>query len=134
MIMDKNYRFFLILFIAIFLVVGLFFVFNSNSPNDKKGKISKGLNVKEFNLIAKQFEFVPGVIKVNEGDKVILHIESIDVEHGIGIFQFGVNKILPVGQNVTVEFVANKKGTYYFFCTVYCGVGHGNMRGKLIVN
>jgi len=130
----SNKKSFLILFLAVLLIVGLLFIFNSSPSNNKKDTISGNLNVKEFNLIAKQFEFVPRVIRVNKGDKVILHIESIDVEHGIGIFQFGVNKILPVGKNVTIEFVANKKGKYSFFCTVYCGIGHGNMRGTLIVN
>ncbi len=89
--------------------------------------------VKEFDVIAKQFEFVPGVITVNQGDLVRLKVKSIDVPHGIGITEFGVNEGLPTNVERVVEFIADKKGTFTIFCTVYCGDGHGDMKGKLIV-
>ena len=31
------------------------------------------------------------------------------------------------------EFIADKKGEFEMFCSVYCGQGHGQMKGKLIV-
>ncbi|NCN51964.1 hypothetical protein GW931_03055 [archaeon] len=108
---------------------------NSNSGNSANGVLANSDGkVKEFNLVANEFKFIPGTITVNEGDKVILHIESLDVEHGIAIPQFGVSQTLPVGENVTVEFVADKVGTYSFHCNVYCGSGHREMEGTLIVN
>ena len=67
------------------------------------------------------------------GDKVRLKVKSIDVDHGLAIPEFGVNLILKPNELQTVEFVADKKGEFPFFCSVYCGVGHGGMRGKLIV-
>ena len=72
-------------------------------------------------------------IKVNEGDTVKLTITSIDVAHGFAITAFGVNSRLNPGQTTTVEFVADKKGTFTFFCSVKCGTGHPGMKGTLIV-
>ena len=91
-------------------------------------------NVKEFTMTAKQWEFVPDTITVNKGDTVKLNIESVDVAHGIAIPEFGVsNKDLVPGKTVNVEFVADKTGTFNFFCNVQCGSGHGGMRGTLLV-
>lgn len=90
-------------------------------------------SVKEFSITASQWKFEPNEITVKEGDTVILHATSIDVEHGISIPTFNVNKRIEAGKTVDVQFVADKKGTYTFFCSVFCGSGHSGMNGKLIV-
>ena len=89
--------------------------------------------VKEFTITAKRFSFTPSVITVNAGDTVKLSITSTDVTHGFAISTFGVSERLSPGQTTEVEFVADKAGTYSFFCTVPCGSGHSTMRGTLIV-
>lgn len=93
-----------------------------------------GGEIKEFTLTAKQWDFNPSTITVNKGDMVKLSITSIDVAHGFAISAFGVNSRLNPGQTTNVEFVADKSGTFPFFCSVQCGRGHTGMRGTLIVN
>mgnify|MGYP001568945141 CR=1 FL=1 len=89
--------------------------------------------VKEFDMTARQWAFEPATITVKEGDTVRLNIKSKDVTHGFAIFEFDVNERLQPGKTTTVEFVADKKGEYTFFCSVQCGQGHRDMKGKLIV-
>ncbi|MFQ6067130.1 MAG: cupredoxin domain-containing protein [bacterium] len=89
--------------------------------------------VKEISIAAKRYEYQPNTITVKQGDRVKLKIKSIDVTHGFGLPEFGVNVELREGKTVEVEFVADKKGTFNFRCTVFCGLGHGRMRGKLVV-
>jgi len=90
--------------------------------------------VKEFVMTAKQWEFIPGTIEVNKGDKVKLKITSADVTHGFSIKEFGINKRIDPGKTVEFEFTADKTGTFTFYCSVPCGEGHGQMKGQLIVN
>ena len=90
-------------------------------------------NVKNFNMTAKMFEFNPNKIVVNKGDKVIISIKSLDVEHGFAIDDYGVNEKIPAEGTLTVEFTADKIGLFAFYCSVYCGPGHGAMRGELLV-
>ncbi|MBL7055390.1 cupredoxin domain-containing protein [Candidatus Woesearchaeota archaeon] len=89
--------------------------------------------VVEVNMIAKQWAFDPDVIKVKQGDKVKLNIESIDVNHGIALPDFGVSVRFGPGETATAEFTADKKGDFTFFCNVPCGRDHGKMRGTLVV-
>ena len=91
-------------------------------------------SVKEFTMTAKNWEFEPSTITVNKGDRVKLHITSADVEHGFRLAAFNINKTLPPGQTVDVEFVADKAGSFPFFCNVFCGDGHSTMNGTLVVN
>lgn len=90
-------------------------------------------SVKEFKITAKQFSFEPSTIEVNKDDKVRLIVTSIDVPHGIAIPEYGINERLDVGKPVTIEFTADKEGTFATFCSVFCGSGHSGMKGKIIV-
>ncbi len=92
-----------------------------------------GASVKEFKMTAKQWEFQPSTITVNKGDLVKLSVTSVDVSHGFGLPDFNVSEFLSPGKTVNIEFVADKVGSYSFFCNVACGVGHSGMRGVLIV-
>ncbi len=96
------------------------------------GSVSTG-EVKEFDMIAKQWEFEPSVIEVNLGDRVDIHVKSVDVAHGFNLPEFGVSERLEPGEVVHVEFVADKRGTFQFICHVPCGQGHSSMNGQLIV-
>lgn len=89
--------------------------------------------VKEFSLIAENWNFTPSTIRVNEGDLVVIHAQTIEGIHGLLFPDFDVNARLDPGEEVTVEFVADKKGTFPFMCSVYCGKGHTEMRGTLII-
>ena len=37
-------------------------------------------------------------------------------------------------ETVMIEFVAQTPGTYTIKCCVECGMGHGHMKGKIIVD
>lgn len=90
--------------------------------------------VKTFNITARQFEFTPNTISVNEGDKVVINLTSEDTEHGFAVTEYNISEIVTAGQTITIEFTADKKGTFTFKCPVNCGEGHTEMVGNLIVN
>jgi len=96
-------------------------------------KIASSDNAKEFRMTAKQFAFEPEVIEVSKGDRVKLTVTSTDVPHGISIPEYGINERLDVGKPVTIEFTADKEGTFTAFCSIFCGSGHSRMKGKIIV-
>jgi len=90
--------------------------------------------VRETSLIARQWEFVPSTIEVESGQPVRLIIENEDVDHGFYVPQLGIDQNLPAGETTTIEFTANQPGTYSFSCDVFCGQGHSDMTGQIIVN
>lgn len=105
----------------------------SSTATESTAAVESTGKVQEFDIEAKQFEFVPSTITVNAGDTVRLNVTSTDVDHGIAISEFGVSETLSPGETTTVEFVADTAGTYSMVCSVFCGSGHGSMTGTLIV-
>lgn len=100
---------------------------------EDKNKGPEAAAVKEFKITAKQFTFDPATITVKKGDKVKLLVTSLDVDHGIGIKEYNINKNVSKGRTETIEFIADKAGEFDFYCSVFCGSGHKSMKGKLIV-
>ena len=87
-----------------------------------------------IDVVASRFTFEPATITVAQGDSVRLRLRSTDRTHGIAIKAFRIRALIPrTGETVTVEFVADRAGTFDFTCSEYCGTGHARMKGRLVV-
>ncbi len=83
-------------------------------------------------IIAKQYSFeVRGRARV--GVPVEIVTTSSDVTHGVMIRDLGVNlQSIPRREN-RVVVVPDKPGSFEILCVEYCDVGHGFMKGVLVV-
>ncbi len=92
---------------------------------------------KVFEVVARRFAFEPATIEVVEGERVRLLVRSADGPHGVEIKAFKVKKAVPRAKPgdspVTIEFVATAAGEYPILCSEYCGDGHEDMKGSLVV-
>lgn len=90
-------------------------------------------NTKTFNISSKPFEFSVKEIRVKKGDAVKIVLVNEQGFHDWVIDEFSARtKQLNAGETDSVEFVADKAGTFEYYCSV------GNHRqmgmvGKLIV-
>lgn len=85
-------------------------------------------------VVARRFTFEPSTIEVTEGERVRLVVTSGDGVHGVEIKKFRVNKEIPRGgEPVAIEFSASEAGEFPIICSAYCGNGHGDMKGLLVV-
>ena len=89
--------------------------------------------VHEVAVTAKKYEFSPDPIRVRKGEHVKLVITALDHDHGFKLDAFSVNQTIKKGVPATVEFTADKTGTFPFRCSVFCGLGHAKMKGNLVV-
>ena len=84
-------------------------------------------------MTAKKYEFSPSTITVKQGQLVKLEVTALDRSHGLAIKDYDIDAQLDKGKTVAVEFVAGKPGEFSFKCSDFCGLGHGKMKGKLVV-
>jgi heme/copper-type cytochrome/quinol oxidase subunit 2 len=103
-------------------------------------------SVKDITMKVVSWSFTPNKIEVNKGDLVRLHFitandnVSLYNGHGFGIDRYNINTFLVKGTNQTLQFVADKPGTFTFRCTSFCAfpdadpMNHFNMIGTLIVH
>jgi cytochrome c oxidase subunit 2 len=101
-----------------------------------------------INITAQQWAFmINGTIDthttpvvVHVGDNVTFHVHAIFQqdpsfsEHGFFIQGLMDAPIaVPKGQEIIVNVVPTQAGQYTIICTIFCGAGHGNMNGLLVV-
>ena len=89
--------------------------------------------VHEIQVTLRKYEFSPGSLRVKKGEQVRLVMTAVDHEHGFKLDDFNINKKIPQGTTVIVEFTADKAGTFQFRCSSVCGLGHRGMKGTLVV-
>src|SRR5580700_1325626 len=114
--------------VVAFGVVALFLLLAA--PRDSKGAAA---GVHEIPMTAKKYEFTPSSIHVKKGEHVRLLITAADHDHGFKLPAFDIQQELKKGETTTVEFTADKAGTFHFACSHVCGFGHRGMKAELVV-
>jgi len=75
-------------------------------------------------LEARSFAFEPGVIQVDQGDRVVLELKSVDVTHGVYLDGYGLEAVSEPGHTARLEFVADRVGKFKYRCSLACGPMH----------
>jgi len=90
-------------------------------------------DVKVIKITAKKFDFTPGEITVKNGVPVALELTSSDRVHGFSLPDFKLTAKIEPGKVTRVVFTPDKTGEFTFSCNIFCGSGHEDMAGRLIV-
>jgi heme/copper-type cytochrome/quinol oxidase subunit 2 len=87
----------------------------------------------EITLDATQYEYAPGRVQVNQGDRVIITLTASDVVHGFYLDGYGLERRVEPGISQQITFTADKAGKFRYRCSVSCGPLHPFMIGELVV-
>jgi cytochrome c oxidase subunit 2 len=87
----------------------------------------------EIRISAKKFEYHPNKVTAKLGQPVVLVLTSEDRIHGFKMPDFGLRTDIVPGQETRVTLTPDKAGSFTFFCDVFCGDGHEEMEGTLVV-
>ena len=114
---------------------------SQKSPNaltsETEARIVRRPGVVEVWMNVVRSRFTPDIITAKVGDRVIVHLtnaeQTADATHGFAVPTRNVMVSLDPGETTTVEFVADKPGTFSYYCTEFCSALHLEMQGWLIV-
>lgn len=112
----------------------------SKDPNAVKAgeeKVVRNGNTVEIFMTVIRSHYTPDQVDLKKGDQVTWHLTSLertpDATHGFAIPGYNINLSLEPGEAQTIEFVADKDGTYPFYCTEFCSALHLEMTGQMLV-
>lgn len=90
---------------------------------------------RKIQVVARKFAFEPSKIEVRAGELVEVTFTSADTKHGFACKELGLEKVVfGRGEPATVRFTGEKPGSYEFKCAKFCGLGHGKMKGEIVVS
>ena len=117
------------LFSTLCLAVAAFITMNvayGSGKNTKKERVIK--------LVAQRFSFTPNELKLKKGENVRLEFTSLDFVHGFNVPDMNLRTDLPPDKITTLHLTPEKVGTFDFICDNFCGAGHEDMGGRIIVS
>lgn len=95
---------------------------------DYNTNISSQEAVKTIAVEAGSFYYKPAQLTVKKGEKIKLVLTAVDMMHDFNIDELGVKvPITKSGGTNSVEFVADKTGTFEY----YCSVGQHRSKGQV---
>jgi nitrous-oxide reductase len=107
------------------------------APSAGNEKIVRSGNRVDVYQTVIRSHYNPEHVDVNKGDHVFWHLTNLertqDATHGFAIPGYNVNLSLEAGETQTVEFTADRAGTYPFYCTEFCSALHLEMTGFFLV-
>ncbi|MEK7228285.1 MAG: cupredoxin domain-containing protein [Patescibacteria group bacterium] len=90
-------------------------------------------NTEAFTVSGGNFYMKPNIIKVKQGDTVAITFKNDGGTHDFRIDELGVKTaLLQSGGQEQVTFVANKKGSFEYYCSIGQHRQNG-MKGTLVV-
>lgn len=87
----------------------------------------------EIRIGVKKFEFHPDKVTARVGRPVILVLTSEDRIHGFKMPDLGLRTDIVPSQETRLTINPDRPGRFVFLCDVFCGDGHDDMEGTLIV-
>jgi len=84
-------------------------------------------------VTAKRFEYSPSVITVKLNVPVVLELTTLDRVHGFEVPDLKLQAEIKPGEVSRVRFIPDKIGTFAFHCNIFCGSGHEDMAGQIVV-
>lgn len=95
-------------------------------------EVVNGRTERTIHMGVRKWVWEPSTLRAKQGELVRLVIHNADVNHPLYIPELGIEAEVPP-EGTVVEFEAKKKGSFFFLCGTYCGVGHAEMQGTLII-
>jgi cytochrome c oxidase subunit 2 len=85
-------------------------------------------------ITARQWSFTPEEIHLVLGQSVVLEVVSLDVSHGFNVPDLGIRVDVKPGQPTQIPVQPTRAGVFVFHCDVFCGDGHEEMAGQIVVD
>jgi cytochrome c oxidase subunit II len=86
-----------------------------------------------IHIKAHMFAYSPEEIVVKKGVPVTLELMSIDRVHGFNLPDFHIRATIQPWESTTITFTPDKVGRFTFACDHFCGDGHDDMSGVIVV-
>jgi cytochrome c oxidase subunit 2 len=83
-------------------------------------------------MLGRLWQWYP-VVKLKKGETYRLHLSSLDLVHGFALFPLNLNFMVLPGYEYVLTVTPTEKGEVYAVCNEFCGIGHHQMVGKIIV-
>ena len=115
------------------VIVGIFVFFLALGQSSVSAARSVAQEDQVISITAKKFSYTPPQIVLKKGVPVVLELTSLDRQHGFRLEELGIRADVKPGEPARIHLAPQKTGQFSFACDVFCGSGHEDMAGEILV-
>jgi cytochrome c oxidase subunit 2 len=108
------------------------FVEQGKVGEDKGVPVVAGKPGEDVYMLGRLWVWYP-VLRLQKGQTYRLHLSSMDLVHGFSLFPLNLNFMVLPGYEYVLTVTPTEKGEVYAVCNEFCGIGHHQMVGKILV-
>lgn len=86
----------------------------------------------EAYLLAQMWRFYP-ILKLKKDQEYRIHVSSPDLNHGFSLLPMNMNFQIVPGYDHVLTITPTSTGEFPIICNEFCGIGHHQMTGRIIV-
>ena len=113
------------------MMVGVVGLLSASAPSPRAQE--QAPSKREITVTARDYRFSPNRIEVSQDDLVKLTVQSEDVAYSLTIDEYRVSRRVPAQGATTLEFRADRAGTFAFYSNLTNDARHAQMKGELVV-
>jgi len=113
------------------MMVGVVGLLSASAPAPRAQE--QAPSKREITVTARDYRFSPNRIEVSQDDLVKLTVQSEDVAYSLTIDEYRVSRRVPAQGATTLEFRADRAGTFAFYSNLTNDARHAQMKGELVV-
>lgn len=83
-------------------------------------------------MLARLWEWWP-ILELEKGKEYRLHLSSLDWMHGFSLQPVNINLEIHPNYEMVITLKPTETGDFGVICNEFCGIGHHEMLGKIIV-
>lgn len=83
-------------------------------------------------LLGRLWQWWP-ILELEKGQSYRIHLSSLDWQHGFSLQPTNINIQVHPGYEHIITLTPTETGEFGIICNEFCGVGHHQMTGKIIV-
>ena len=102
------------------------------TEGDRKVPVLKPPVGSDIYLTAMSFQWTP-ILQLEQGKEYILHLSSLDVNHGFSLYPANINFQVVPGYDYGLRVTPTASGDFRIICNEFCGIGHHTMVGRIYV-
>jgi len=84
-------------------------------------------------LLGRNYTWGNYILELEQNRPYRLHLTSQDMPHALVVYELKLMNRIRLGQVTTVSFSPHKAGRFNMHCGDFCGIGHYDMVGTMIV-
>src|SRR3989344_676203 len=107
---------------------------STSASSSSSSSVESSTSARVVEVTVTGWSFTPSTITATKGEALEVRLVGGTGDHSFNVPDLGIDVAISGGQTKTVTIPTDRAGTFPFKCEVFCGSGHSDMHGTIVIS